>query len=425
VLAPQGARFGKDEHMRLNRRRSAVLVAVAAGALTISCAGPAETTEPAAATSAPTQATTSWTATPSPSPTPSSTPDTATRPIPPAPIGPPPQVGTVEVILTHLEMPWGLAVLPDRSILITERETANVLWYPGSGTEAVVVEGDGAAWLRTTTTPTNEGGLLGITYDPATVTAATADVFVFHTTATGNAVARLALTGLDTGAPQLSGATTILAGIPRGQHNYGGAIAFGPDGYLYVATGDAEEPDLAQIPSSLAGKILRITADGNPAPGNPWGDTPQWAIGLRDVKGLSWSDDGVMYAADLGPGTWDELNIVTPGANFGWPTVEGISEDPRFVDPVFVWDPAEAAPSGVAVTNTAIYVATTRGERLWQVPLGNEDMRQMLVDEYGRLQAVVAEGDDTLWVLTGNLDGGTPAVDDDSLLLVEMRPITP
>jgi len=334
-------------------------------------------------------------------------------------------VGTVEVILTHLEMPWGLAVLPDRSILITERETANVLWYPGSGTEAVVVEGDGAAWLRTTTTPTNEGGLLGITYDPATVTAATADVFVFHTTATGNAVARLALTGLDTGAPQLSGATTILAGIPRGQHNYGGAIAFGPDGYLYVATGDAEEPDLAQIPSSLAGKILRITADGNPAPGNPWGDTPQWAIGLRDVKGLSWSDDGVMYAADLGPGTWDELNIVTPGANFGWPTVEGISEDPRFVDPVFVWDPAEAAPSGVAVTNTAIYVATTRGERLWQVPLGNEDMRQMLVDEYGRLQAVVAEGDDTLWVLTGNLDGGTPAADDDLLLLVEMRPITP
>lgn len=145
-------------------------------------------------------------------------------------------------------------------------------------------------------------------------------VYIYYTTAENNRVARLHL-GEE---PE-----PILTGIPGGDFHNGGRIAFGPDGMLYVATGETfETPTIAQDPYSLGGKILRITPDGDPAPDNPSPDSAVYSMGHRNVQGLAWDSDGQLYAAELGEGRCDELNAIEPGANYGWPEVEGDGDDP-------------------------------------------------------------------------------------------------
>lgn len=323
-----------------------------------------------------------------------------------------PTEAAIEVLATGFEVPWGLVVLDDGTAVIGERDTAQVWWLPPEG-EPVPVG------IVPDVVPAGEGGLLGLAVppggDPATV-------YAYYTSAADNRVARVTFTsGSRTGDPQV---TVVLDGIPKGRNHNGGRLAFGPDGFLYVSTGDASRAELAQDPTSLAGKILRITPDGDPAPGNPDPGSPVWSMGHRNVQGLAWDADGRLWATEFGQSTFDEINLIEPGGNYGWPEVEGVGGDERFVDPVVVWPTSEASCSGAAVTGPTLVVACLRGQRLYAMELTGSGAilgrpEPTLVETYGRLRGVTVAPDGSLWVTTSNRDGrlpGDPHPDDDRII---------
>jgi len=216
----------------------------------------------------------------------------------------------------------------------------------------------------------------------------------------------------------------VLDGLPKGVIHNGGRIAFGPDGMLYAGVGETGNTALAQDLDSLGGKILRMTPAGDPAPGNPFG-TLVWTYGHRNVQGLAWDDQGRLFATEFGQNTFDEINRIEPGGNYGWPDVEGTGGGDQYVDPLVTWSTAEASPSGAAILDGSLWVAALRGRRLWQVPLtgdgGVGTPRAHLTDEYGRLRNAAAAPDGRLWVTTSNRDGrGTPAADDDRILALTL-----
>ena len=318
----------------------------------------------------------------------------------------------VSVLVKGLRVPWGIAFLPDGSALVTERDTARILQVgPDSGPDGLTV--------RTVQTldevdATGEGGLLGIAVSPDYERDRT--VFVYYSTAEDNRIARLTLGGEP---------TPIVTGIPvSGIHN-GGRLAFGPDGYLYATTGDASRRGLSQDVKSLGGKILRMTPDGKPAPGNPFPNSLVWSLGHRNVQGIAWDSAGRMYATEFGQNTWDEINRIEAGRNYGWPQVEGQGNgdaDPKFTEPMVVWRTNEASCSGLAVLDRIAVAACLRGQRLWLVELtGNGTVfgapRPLLTEEYGRLRTAVVAPDGSLWVSTSNHDGKrSPAPDDDRII---------
>jgi glucose/arabinose dehydrogenase len=310
--------------------------------------------------------------------------------------------GAVSVLVTGLEAPWGIAFLPGGDALVNERDSARILRVPaGGGTPTEVqrlseVDGEG------------EGGLLGIAVPPTY--ARDRLVYVYYTTAEDNRIARMRL-----GQPP----EPIVTGIPRSGIHNGGRLVFGPDGYLYVGTGDASTRGNSQDRGSLGGKILRMTPDGQPAPGNPFG-TLVWTYGHRNVQGLVFDRAGRLWASEFGQNRFDEVNLIQAGRDYGWPTVEGPSDDSRFAAPLVTWSTSDASPSGVTIAGSTLYVAALRGQRLWQVPLEGDrtgSPRATLEGEYGRLRAVEVAPDGSLWILTSNRDGrGDPTGDDDRIL---------
>jgi glucose/arabinose dehydrogenase len=168
-----------------------------------------------------------------------------------------------------------------------------------------------------------------------------------------------------------------------------------------------------------------MTPDGRPAPGNPYG-TLVWSYGHRNVQGLAWDRAGRRYAAELGQDSPDEVNRIQPGQNYGWPVVEGTGGEPRYTDPEVTWSPDQASPSGAAISGGSLWVATLRGERLWQVPLAADGAAgnpvSHLSGDFGRLRAVARAPDCSLWLTTGNRDGrGAPRPGDDKILVIPLR----
>lgn len=313
-----------------------------------------------------------------------------------------------EVLATGLDVPWGVAFLPDGTALVTERDTARVLeLVPGEEPrELATVPGVAAE---------NETGLLGIAVSADF--AANGHVFVYLTTDTDNRVLRMVHDG-----ERLVPDVVVLEGVPRETYHSGGRIHVGPDGYLYVATGDAAVPSISQDPGSLGGKILRVDEDGEPAPGNPDPGSPVWSLGHRNVQGMGWDAEGRMFASEFGQDTWDELNLIEAGGNYGWPEVEGTADAAGYVDPLVAWQPADASPSGLAVTEDAVYVAALRGESLWRVPLedgGTGEPQRLLVGQYGRLRTVTVAPDGRLWLVTSNTFRGEPREGDDQVVAVD------
>ncbi|MCP2285903.1 Glucose/arabinose dehydrogenase, beta-propeller fold [Promicromonospora umidemergens] len=346
----------------------------------------------------------------------------------------------VEVVAEELPAPWGMAPLPGERFLVTMRDDVTLAVVHPSGEVEPVAGSGGAQQLAEQTVADGEGGLLGVAVDPEDA-GPLFTVFLYRTGEQDNAVLRAEL---DLGTMTLSDLTTVLDGIPKSSNHNGGRLALGPDGYLYVATGDAGDTANAQDPDSLGGKILRVTPDGEPAPGNPDAGSPVWSTGHRNVQGLGWDPSGRMFASEFGQDQFDELNVIEPGGNYGWPDVEGPGEggdQAGFTDPVAWWPTSEASPSGIAVTEEAVYLASLRGERLWRVPLLGEpsavadgessgfgEPQALLEGEYGRLRAVHAGPDGELYVLTNNTDGrGEPMTEggrpvDDRLLRVTLTP---
>ena len=317
----------------------------------------------------------------------------------------------VEVVAKHLSVPWGLDFLPDGTALVTERDTDRLLKIlPASAGP----EGAPVTEVQTVAGVANggDGGLLGLAVSPDYKTDQM--IFIYYSTASDNRIAKLALGGT----PQ-----PIVTGIPHGPTGNGGRIAFGPDGFLYAGTGDAGNPPSAADPNSLAGKVLRLTTDGKPAPGNPNPASPVYAGGFRDVEGLAWDATKRLYATDIGT-TWDELNPVQPGRDYGWPAVEGTANNPKYVDPLVTWKPDEGGCAGLGGSATVLVTACLTGTRLYVVQLtqagGSLGAPQpLLTKKYGRLRTVLPAPDGSVWVTTSNKDGqGTPGPDDDQILRI-------
>ncbi|MFF2330268.1 MULTISPECIES: PQQ-dependent sugar dehydrogenase [unclassified Streptomyces] len=337
----------------------------------------------------------------------------------------PPAKGSVTVVSTlteGLDSPWGLAELPGGDLLVSSRDKGTITRIDGkSGKKTLLGTVPGVA-------PGGEGGLLGLAVSPTY--GADHLVYAYFTTASDNRIARMQYDENGTTPGQLLGAPdTILRGIPKGSIHNGGRIAFGPDHMLYAGTGETGDTGLAQDKKSLAGKILRMTPDGQPLHGNPEADSVVYSYGHRNVQGLAWDEHKQLWASEFGQDTWDELNRIVPGGNYGWPEVEGKAGKRGFIDPVAQWKTSEASPSGIAFAEGSIWMAGLRGERLWRIPLsGRADGESLaapqafLKGKYGRLRTVLAAGGDKLWLVTSNTDTrGTPRPGDDRILVLAVR----
>ncbi len=361
-------------------------------------------------------------ATPSSPATPASTPATTTSATATlsAPSWPPATaVAAVRVLARDLAVPWGLARLDDGSYLVSLRDEARIVRVTPSGAVSPV-PATGANGRVAGVRPEGEGGLLGIAFAPGDQST----LFAYLTSRDDNRVVSMPYRD-----GRLGPLTALLTGIPKAGNHNGGRLAFGPDGMLYVTTGDAGERPNAQDRRSLGGKILRITRSGAPAPGNPFPGSPVWSYGHRNVQGIGWDSAGRMYASEFGQNTWDELNRIEPGRDYGWPDVEGMgtAADVRrgYTRPLAVWRTSDASPSGIAVGRGAVWMAALRGQRLWRVPLADDGSvgrpQALLQGRYGRLRAATFDADGSLVVITSNRSRGNPTADDDRMLRVTLR----
>ncbi|MER0448457.1 PQQ-dependent sugar dehydrogenase [Streptomyces sp. Edi4] len=332
----------------------------------------------------------------------------------------PPAKGSVHVVRTltqDLKSPWGLVALPEGGLLVGSRDDGSVLRVDTTdGAKTAVGSVPGVAHQ-------GEGGLLGLALSPTY--ASDHLVYAYFTTESDNRIARMIYDPKRPAGEQLGAPDTILRGIPKGAIHNGGRIAFGPDRMLYAGTGETGERGLAQDAKSLAGKILRMTPDGGPAYGNPDADSVVYSPGHRNVQGLAWDGQNRLWASEFGQDTFDELNFIEPGKNYGWPVVEGRGGKPGYTDPVVQWKTSEASPSGIAVSGGSVWLAALKGERLWRVPLdGTRPLaapEAFLTGQYGRLRTVLAAGTGKLWVLTDNTDSrGTPRPGDDRVLELDV-----
>jgi glucose/arabinose dehydrogenase len=351
-------------------------------------------------------------------PTPTSTDSSGEPPTPVHPLGEP------VVIASGLQAPWSILRLPDGSTLISERDTTRVreLLPDGSLREAGTVSA---------AQPNGEGGLLGLAF-LADTAAPGGDgwVYAYFSTATDNRIERMPLAG-SPGSHTLGPSTVILASIPRAGNHNGGRIAFGPDGALYATVGDAGNPANAQNLDTLGGKILRLTPTGGVPEDNPFA-TLVYSFGHRNPQGLAWDSRGQLWASEFGQNTWDELNRIVPGGNYGWPLVEGQAGNPAYIDPERQWPTDQASPSGLAIVNDTLFMASLRGQRLWSIPItstfpagdsSTEAPTAWFVHSFGRLRDVVSGPAGTLWFVSNNTDGrGSPAAGDDRLYQVEVGP---
>ncbi|WP_240341965.1 PQQ-dependent sugar dehydrogenase [Arthrobacter sp. Alg241-R88] len=372
--------------MKATRTPALLAVTIGAGLMMASCAATSPASTPQLES-----------AVPSPAPSSAEASTTAGNATP---------TGAPQVVATGLEAPWSV-VFRNGTPLISERDSGRILELGPDGTTRSLGEIPGVAGV-------GEGGLLGLAVDSQ------GRLYAYSTGTDGNRLQRFDVTGAP-GSLALGQPETLLDGIASASYHNGGRIAFGPDGMVYVTIGDAGRRDSAQDLDSLNGKILRMTPDGDVPDDNPFPDSLVYSYGHRNPQGLAWAEDGTMFATEFGQNTWDELNIITAGANYGWPTVEGIATTGDFTDPLQQWEPSEASPSGMTHTDGTLFIANLRGQVLRAVPVADPTTSTTYHSrEFGRIRDVTEAPDGKLWFVTNNTDGrGTPGPDDDRILSVE------
>src|SRR5829696_4659166 len=318
----------------------------------------------------------------------------------------------VSILATDLEVPWSFAFLPGGDALVTERDSGRLLRVSPSGdVREIQTLPEGGS---------GEGGLLGVAVSPDYED--DRYIHAYYTTGVDNRVVRFRMGEK----PE-----PILTGIPSNTYHDGGRIKFGPDGMLYVSTGDAGDSENSQDRSSLGGKILRIEPSGSIPPDNPFPGNAVYSYGHRNVEGLAWDSEGRLYASEFGASTWDEVNRIEAEEKYGWPAVEGRGgEDQGYVDPITVWPTSEASPSGAEILVEGailqwegdLFVAALRVERLWRLELNDSgevvDRGKLLDGEVGRVRDVIQAPDGSLWVSTSNYDSfGNPVSEQDDRIL--------
>ncbi len=369
----------------------------------------------ASTTDAPTGSTSpSSTPTPPETPTPSSSVSASASSPTPTPTAsatgaPKPKLG--DAIAENFDVPWGLIFLANGDALVSERNSAKIIRVTPKGKKTTLGTVSGVV----PPSGIGEGGLLGI----ATAPGDEETLFVYYTSSSDNRVARISLRGGKVGKPK-----AVLTDIPTSTHHHGGRLLFDADGMLLISTGDAEQSSLAQDRDSLAGKILRIRPDGRAAPGNPYRNRT-WSYGHRNIEGLAFDAGGRLWATEFGEKAADELNLIRKGGNYGWPKVEGESDDKAFVNPKLTWEPTSScSPAGLAITRSTAFVGALQGRCLFAVPLDGTKAgksKAYFADDLGRIRNAVAAPDGSLWITTSNTDGRIdPRRDDDKILRVSL-----
>ena len=390
----------------------------------------------------------------SPSATPSATPEKPFYVVP---------TGVNKTIVSGLEAPWELLFLPDGQALVDERDSGDIYQIT---TDRKLIK---VAFTRSTPPCVKfcEGGTLGMTY-AADRADGKLSLFVFLTTDADNRILKYNLDSSVDGTWSLSNKRVILDGIDRSgkstTHN-GGRLAIGPDGKLWVSLGDAGmRGSTSQNWDRLGGSVLRVNLDGSVPKDNPKKGSYVWAKGLRDTQGMAWDNFGNMWTTEFGENTWDELNLMQAGKNYGWPIVEGLyrfvdSEsaspgvisdpktkpgisassnqevvtNPKFTPPYFTWHPEDAACSGITYVKGSLISACLRGGKLWVMPvIGDQklgDPKAFFTGQFGRIREATVAPDGSLWLITSNRDGrggwssGGGNAKDDRVIRIELKKV--
>lgn len=324
----------------------------------------------------------------------------------------------ITTIAENLDTPWAITFLPDKNMLVTER-FGRVRLIDSNGnlnTNPVAVIED----VR----ETGEGGLLGITVHPDF--SSNNYIYLYYTYASSgnntlNRVVRM--TYKDN---KLIEQNVIIDNIPGASNHNGGRIKFGPDKFLYISTGDAQNPSQAQDVNSLGGKILRVTDEGKPAPGNPF-NNPVYSYGHRNVQGLAWDSNNRLWATEHGrsgaESGLDEINLIEQGKNYGWPVIQGNEqrqgmETPRINSGSTTW-----APSGATFVGSSLFFSGLRGQALYKAEINNNQIVQIkehFKSQYGRIREVILGQDGMLYITTSNKDGrGNPQLNDDKVIKID------
>ena len=331
------------------------------------------------------------------------------RAIPP-PAGNNDNVPLASTVAEKLEIPWEMAFLPDKSIILTER--------PG---RVRLVDPDGKLQEQPLLTiedvaAVGEGGLLGLALHPHFTT--NGWVYLYYTYQSGgglaNRVVRYTMQGQSLTTP-----TVIIEGIPGGNIHNGGRIKFGPDGLLYIGTGETGIDTLAQDLNSLAGKILRLRDDGAIPSNNPFPNSAVYSYGHRNPQGLAWDNFGQLWETEHSSSAFDELNIIEAGRNYGWPEVRGETTAPGMTGPKLNSGNDTWAPSGLSFFNGSLYFSGLRGQSLFKYDLQTGKLTRYLNGTFGRLRDVIVGPDNLLYLITNNRDGrGIPLPGDDRLIRI-------
>jgi glucose/arabinose dehydrogenase len=320
----------------------------------------------------------------------------------------------VEIIVQGLQAPRSIDISKDGRIFVSEKRGS--IRVVDNGTLLTEPVGDIKA------ENIGDAGLLGLTLHPNFTQNHL--FYVYYTYSNSTGLFNKVLT-LKESNNRIIDSKTILDGIPGDDYRDGGRIKFGPDGKLYVSTGDASIPELSQDLDSLAGKILRINEDGTIPQDNPFSNSPVYAYGFRNVQGLAWApNSGALYSSDQGGAGNDEINLISPGKNYGWPHEECNSSDEnnRYTPPLLCFNPS-LEPSGIAFAfsnnlgyQNHLIVATLKGSHLRDLDFDSGSQNTILVG-YGRIIDLVESEDGSIYVLTSNTDSrGLPQQGDDKIL---------
>lgn len=331
----------------------------------------------------------------------------------------------IQIIAENLHIPWAMDISEDGRLFFTER-SGNLRVIEDGTLNPVPVYTFGPPFISN-----GEGGLMGLALDGDFLS--NGYIYLMYTyNENGGLYSRVVRMRIE--GNTASGEEILWDRIPAGRFHNGGRIKIGPDGYLYITAGDAGYRDLAQDINSLAGKILRIGTDGSIPPDNPFQGSPVYALGLRNPQGLAWNDRNVLYASDHGESASDEINIIQPGGNYGWPLVTGDEEMPgyNFINPAIqsgndTWAPAGMVFAAGGHRRGQLLVATLWGNVLLAITFDESgtqavNVERLLQGGYGRLRDAYQARDGSIYLTTSNMDGrGIPNPGDDKILRLVPR----
>lgn len=318
----------------------------------------------------------------------------------------------VSVVVENLDTPWALAFLPNGNMLITERNGRLSLLSDNNITKiADIIDAK----------ESGEGGLMGVALHPDF--SSNNYIYLYFTFSSSenktlNRVVRFNLSDNN-----LANEKIIIDNIPGAIFHDGGRIKFGPDGYLYVTTGDARNSSLAQDKNSLAGKLLRVKDDGEIPQDNPFGDEV-YSFGHRNSQGITWDNQNNLWSTEHGrsgiTSGLDEINLIEIGKNYGWPEIQGDEIRPGMVTPVLNSGPNTTwAPSGIEFYNDKLYFVGLKGEILYEYEISSGNLTEHFVGDFGRLREVILGPDKMLYITTSNRDGrGDVQIGDDKIIRI-------